>query len=83
MGCVHMHQGILAIEGWDSPNHIWNVMKTIRINNWKARKIDQVVSKMSAFKQKHNKIQAQHNLNIVMKSMLQHVWWCRCSKIEF
>jgi hypothetical protein len=28
MGCVHTHQGILAIEGWGSPNHVQNVEKT-------------------------------------------------------
>jgi hypothetical protein len=24
MGNVHTHQGIPTIEGWGSPNHIWN-----------------------------------------------------------
>jgi hypothetical protein len=27
MGCVHTHQGILAIEGWGSPNHVQNVVE--------------------------------------------------------
>jgi hypothetical protein len=29
MGCVHMHQGILAIEGWGSPSCVQNVMEKI------------------------------------------------------
>jgi len=36
MGCVHTHQKTL--EGWGSPNHIWNVMQKTRKNNWKTGK---------------------------------------------
>jgi hypothetical protein len=33
MGCVHTHQGILAIEGWGSSSHLWNVMEKIGEDN--------------------------------------------------
>jgi hypothetical protein len=32
---------------------------------------------------KHLKIWTQLALGIVSKSMLEKVWWCRCSKMEF
>jgi hypothetical protein len=33
MGCVHMHQRILAIEKWGNPNYIQNVVEKIGKNN--------------------------------------------------
>jgi hypothetical protein len=33
MGSVHMHQGIIAIEGWGNPSHVQNVIEKIGENN--------------------------------------------------
>jgi hypothetical protein len=40
MGCVHTHQGILAIEGWGNQSRIRNVVKKIGETNQKLEKID-------------------------------------------
>jgi hypothetical protein len=39
MGCVHTHQGILAIEGWGSPYCIQNVVEKTKEINQKPRNI--------------------------------------------
>jgi hypothetical protein len=39
MGCEHMHQKILTIEGCDNPSHIPSVMEKIKEDNQKARNI--------------------------------------------
>jgi hypothetical protein len=44
MGCMHAQHMILTIEGWDSPNCVWNAMKIIGENNWKAGKISWIIS---------------------------------------
>jgi hypothetical protein len=33
MGCVHTHQKMRAIEGWDNLNHIQSVMEKIEEDN--------------------------------------------------
>ncbi len=82
MGCVHTHPKILAIEGWGSPNHIWNVMKKIRGDNLKAKKIGQIVNQAFTLESKHDKIWAQWILDIMSKNMLEIFWWCKCFKME-
>jgi hypothetical protein len=57
MGCVHTHQGIPAIEGWGSPNHVWIVIKKIGENNWKDGKASQTTNQMLTPRLKHDKIQ--------------------------
>jgi len=39
MGCVQTHRGMLAIEGWGSPNHIRSVIEKIGEDNQKVGKI--------------------------------------------
>ncbi len=38
MACVHMHHMILAINGWDNPNHVPNVVEKIGEDNRKGGK---------------------------------------------
>jgi hypothetical protein len=59
MGSVHMHWRILAIEGWRNPNYVWNTMKKIGEDNWKARKTNQVINQMLGPRPKHDKIWTQ------------------------
>ncbi len=59
MGCVHTHQKILAIKGWDSLSHIWNAMKKIGEDNQKAKKISQIVNQVIPLNQ--NMIKFEHN----------------------
>jgi hypothetical protein len=38
MGCVHMHQKILAIEKWGNLSCVLNIVKNFGKDNRKARK---------------------------------------------
>jgi hypothetical protein len=80
MGYVHMHQRILAIEGCGSPNCVQDTMEKTKEDNWKARKIGQIISQVFAPKLKYDKIWAQWVLDIVSKS--KRVWWCKCFELK-
>jgi hypothetical protein len=43
-------------ERWGSPSHVQSVVEKIGENNWKARKIGQIVSQSPAPKLEHDKI---------------------------
>ncbi len=73
MGCVHTHQGMLAIEGWGSPNCIQSVMQKIGKDNKKTEKIGQVISQTFAPKPEHDKIQTRWALDVLSKNMLKRV----------
>ncbi len=79
MGCVHMHWRILIIERCASPNHVQNVMEKIGEYNWNT---NQIVSQTFAPRPKHDKIWEWWALHILLESMLERVWWCKCSKME-
>ncbi len=83
MGCVHTHWKIFAIEGWGSPSRVWNAMKKIREDNQKAKKIGQIVNQVITLEPKHDKIWTWWALDIMSRNMLEKVWWCKCSKMEF
>jgi hypothetical protein len=51
-------------------------------DNRKARKDGQVVSQVSTPRLDQDKIQAQWALDILLKSMLERVRWCKCFKME-
>jgi hypothetical protein len=71
MGCVHTHQGTIAIKGWGSPIHIQNIVeKTMEVNQ-KFVKIGKVMRQTSTFGSKHDKIQVQWALNIPLEIMLE------------
>jgi len=82
MGCVHMHQRILAIEGCGNPSCIWSTVQKDGEDNWKVGKVGWVGSQKPTLGPKHDKIQAQCVSNILSKSMLKRVWWCKRSKME-
>ncbi len=44
MGCVHMHQEILAIQGCGNPSHIWNVMESDGEDNQKVGKVGRAIN---------------------------------------
>jgi hypothetical protein len=44
MGCMHTHQGRLAIERCNSPSGVWNNVRKTREDNWKDKKIYQGMS---------------------------------------
>jgi hypothetical protein len=83
MGCVHTHWGIPTIEGWGNPSCVQNVLEKIGEDNWNARKISRNVNQTLALELEHDKIQSWWALDILSYSMLERVWWCRCSKMEF
>jgi hypothetical protein len=83
MGCVHMHQNISIIERCRNPSRVWNVREKDGENNQKARKASQIISQVFALRLKHDKIQTWWISNILSKNMLEKVWWCKRSKMEF
>jgi hypothetical protein len=82
MVCVHTHWKMLITKGWGSPSYIWSAVEKNGENNWKVRKIGQVVSQSLALGLKHDKIWAQWALNTSLESMLGKVWWCKPSDME-
>jgi hypothetical protein len=70
MGCVHRHQRISTIEECGSPSCIWNVVEKIKEDNWKAKKIGQIISQMPTPGLKCDKIQAWWTSFILSKNML-------------
>jgi len=83
MGCMHMHQRIPIIEGWSSLNHIRTAMEKTKEINWKLRKISWIVNQAPAPRPEHDRIWAWWASNIPLENMLERVWWCKCSKMEF
>jgi hypothetical protein len=83
MGCVHTHQGILAIQGWGNQSCIQSVVKKIGEANWKLEKIGQIVSQTPTPGLEDDKIWTWWALDILSKNMLEKVWWCRCFEMEF
>jgi hypothetical protein len=57
--------------------------KKIRGNNWKVGKSNQAISQTPALGLGHDTIQTRWALNILSKSMLEKVWWCKHSEMEF
>jgi hypothetical protein len=82
MGCVNMHWKICTIEGWGSPNCVWNTMEKIGEDNWKVRKTNWIVNQMPTFGPKNDKIWTWWALDVSLKNMLERVWWCKCSEME-
>ncbi len=80
MGCVHTHQGLLAIEGWGSPSHVQNVVQKTREDNQKVGKTSQVVSQVPMLRLEHDKIWAWWAWNVLSKNIMEMV--CRHSKME-
>jgi hypothetical protein len=83
MGCVHMHQMITTIERWSSPSHIQSVVEKTKEDNQKARKINWVVNQTLTLELEHDKTWTWWTSNIMSKNMLERVWWCKHSKMEF
>jgi hypothetical protein len=67
MGCVHTHQKIPAIEGWDILNRVQNTIKETRENNPKTKKIYQTLNQTPTFGLKHDKIQRTMVLKYFVK----------------
>jgi hypothetical protein len=44
MGCVHIHQGVHAIERCGSPSHVRNILEKNREDNQKVKKTSQTIS---------------------------------------
>ncbi len=64
MRCVHTHWGMPTIEGWDNPNHVWNVVEKNGEDNKKVRKTSQIISQTPTPKPKHDKIRTQLALDV-------------------
>jgi hypothetical protein len=77
MGCVHTNQKILRSERCGSLNHIWNVVEKIREDNWKVKKIGQIIRQSPIPRLEHDNIQAWWATYILSRSMLERVWWCK------
>jgi hypothetical protein len=82
MKCVHMHRRIPTIERWGSPNHIQSAMEKTREDIWKVGKTSRTVNQKPTLWPKHDQIQAWWISNILLKSMLEKVWWCKQSEME-
>jgi len=83
MGCVHTNQNITTSEKCSSLNHIWNIVEKTREDNWKAKKIDRIISQLPIPRLEHDNIQAWWASYILSRSMLKTVWWCRWFEMEF
>jgi len=49
----------------------------------KAKKFSPVINQMPTPRLEHFKIWTQLSLGIMSKSMLEKVWWCKFSEMEF
>ncbi len=78
MGCVHTHQKMPIIEGWGNPNCVWKTGE----DNWKVEKIGRATNQTLALGPEHDKIRARWALDVPSESMLERVWWWRCSEME-
>jgi hypothetical protein len=58
MGCVHTHWWMYVIERWGSPSRVQNAMQKIGEDNWKVKKIGQIVSQAFTPGLEHDKIHA-------------------------
>ncbi len=83
MGCVHTHQGMPTTKERGSPSCIQNVVRKIGEDNQKVGKTGQVISQTPTLRIKHDKIWAWWASNVSLESMLEKVWWCKCSEMEF
>jgi hypothetical protein len=83
MGCVHTHQRIFTIGGWGIPSCIWNTTKKIEKASQSQKKIGLIVSQALALGPKYDKIQAQWASDILLKSMLEKIRWCKHFEMEF
>jgi hypothetical protein len=82
MGCVHIHRGIFAIERCGNPSRVRNVVKKDGEDNWKAWKTGWVISQMLTLRLEHDKIRTWWVLDILLKNILEKVWWCKWSEME-
>jgi hypothetical protein len=82
MGCVHTHWRMHAFEGWGSSSRVRSVVQKTKENNQKVRKISWAINQAPTPRPKHDKIQAQWASNVMSKSMLKRVWWCKHSEME-
>jgi hypothetical protein len=82
MRCVHMHWGILTIEGWGNLSRIQSNVEKIREDSQKLGKISQIISQTLGLGLEHDRIQTRWALDIMLESMLEKVWWCRCSEMD-
>jgi hypothetical protein len=57
-------------------------VKNIEVVSRKFEKISWIISQTSTPRLKHDRIQTWWTLNILSKSMLEKVWWCRCFEME-
>ncbi len=83
MGCVHTHRGMPTIEGWGSPSCVQSVVQKTRENNQKAKKIGRIINQAPTLGLEHDKIQARWALDVPSNNMLEKVWWCQHSKMEY
>jgi hypothetical protein len=73
MGCEHTYQRKLAIQGCGSLKHIHSIVEKIREDNQKVGKTDRTISQTFTQIPKHDKIQVQWALNIMLNNMLEKV----------
>ncbi len=57
MGCVHTHQGILAIEGWGNASCIQSLVEKNGEYNKKTKKIGWVINQKLTLRPKHDKFE--------------------------
>jgi hypothetical protein len=56
MGCVHTHQKMPAIERWDNPSCVQNVMQKTKEDNQKVGKIGRIINQMPTPRPQHDKM---------------------------
>ncbi len=69
-------------KGWGSPNCGQSTMEKIGEDNRKARKTSWAINQMPTFGLENDKIWTLWALDVLLKNMLNNIWWCKCSKIE-
>ncbi len=83
MRCVHTHWRGLQLKDviiLVASKVLWRKLgKIIKI----VGKMHWTINQIIILRLEHNKSQAQWFSNILSKNMLEMVWWCICSKMEF
>ncbi len=79
--CAHT-LGRHTIERCGNYSCVQNVVEKIGEDIWKVRTIGRVISQAFTQRSKHDKIRARWASSILLKNMLEKVWWCKHVEME-
>jgi hypothetical protein len=81
--CAHTLKDTWKLRDGGNPSHIQSSMGKTWKDNGKVEKNGQIINQELAHELEHDKIWTQWVLDILLENMLEKVWWCKRSKMEF